>query len=932
MTLLLIVTLPLLGALLTWATTRAADLRFSAVVAALAPVAVLALVLSLLPAILAGEVIAAEWRWIDTIGLTIAFRMDGLAMLFALLIVGMGLLVMLYARYYFAGKHGGAHFYALTLVFMASMLGIVTSGNLLFMLVFWEMTSLVSFLLIGFHSDQRPARRGARLTLVITGGGGLALMAGVILIGQAVGSYQLSDVLAAGDTLREHRQYPLILSLVLLGAMTKSAQFPFHLWLPHAMTAPTPVSVYLHSATMVKAGIFLLARLHPVLAETPLWLYSVSSVGMATLLTGAFVAMFKHDTKGLLAYSTVSHLGLITLLLGMGTRMGLIVGLFHLLNHALFKAPLFMMAGIVEQSTGTRDMRRINGMWHFMPYLGVLTGVAAASMAGLPLLNGFLSKKMFFAETMVSPFTGVLAWLTPSLAAVAGLLSVAYSARIFHNVFFNGAPRDLPIWPPKSPGVGILIPVTLLSAACIVVGIVPQYVVHTLLKLAAEAALGGELPQYNLGLLHRFNLPFLMSALALTGGLAMYVARRQLFAIYDRLPEVDAKENFEWLMLQAGTFAERLVHRLENGSVQRYIALVLLSALITMGTALAGMTEWRGAEVLTPLDPMTVFGTVLLMACALGVAVGHRHRFLALLLTGAAGLFVTLTFARFSAPDLALTQLSVEVMAVIIMMLALSFLPQMTPAESSVPRRVRDLALAGLSGLGMAVVAYAVMTRPTQSISGFFLARSVPEGGGSNVVNVILVDFRGFDTLGEITVLGIAAVAVFALTRNLQLKDRVPQERGQYWASEPHPMILRMIARPILPVTIMVSAYIFLRGHNMPGGGFIAGLITAVALSLQYMAGSLAWAHSCMLTPFRPLVGGGILLAALTGLGSLAAGAPFLTSWFGHYRLPVLGDFELVTALLFDLGVFITVVGATMLILANMGKLMTLQGPGKEIG
>lgn len=932
MTLLLLVTLPLLGALLTPVVALRQALWLPALTAALVSLTVLILALSLLPAILAGNVIVVEWRWVDAIGLDIAFRMDGLAMLFALLIVGIGLLVILYARYYFAGKSGGGRFYALMLVFMASMLGIVTAENLLFMLVFWEMTSLVSFLLIGFHTDRRPARRGARLTLVITSGGGLALMAGVILIGQIVGSFHLSEILAAGDTLREHRQYPLILSLVLLGAMTKSAQFPFHLWLPHAMTAPTPVSVYLHSATMVKAGIFLLARLHPVLADTSLWLYSVSSVGMATLLTGAFVAMFKHDTKGLLAYSTVSHLGLITLLMGMGTKMGLIVGLFHLLNHALFKAPLFMMAGIVENSTGSRDMRDINGLWYHMPFLGVLTAIAAASMAGLPLLNGFLSKKMFFAETMVSPFTGPLAWLVPTLAAVAGLLSVAYSVRIFHNVFFNGEPRNLPIWPPKLPGVGILIPVALLAAACIVVGIVPQYVVHTLLQIAAEAALGDELPQYNLGLLHRFNLPFLMSALALTGGLVMYMARRQLFAIYDRLPEVDAKENFEWLMHQVGTFAERQVHRLENGSVQRYIAFVLMSALIMMGSTLTAMTEWRGPLALTPLDPVTVFGIVLLMATALGAAIGHRNRLFALLLMGTAGLLVTLTFARFSAPDLALTQLSVEVMAVIIMMLALSFLPQTTPPESSSVRRMRDLVLAAVSGLGVAGIAFAVMTRPSRSISEYFLTHSVPEGGGANVVNVILVDFRGFDTLGEITVLGIAAVTVFALTRNLQLKDRVPQERGQYWASDPHPLILRMIARPILPLTLMVSAYIFLRGHNLPGGGFIAGLITAVALSLQYMAGSLAWAHTRMLTPFRPLVGGGILLAALTGLGSLAVGAPFLTGWFAHYHLPVLGDIELATALLFDFGVFTTVVGATLLILANLGKIMTLQGPGKEIG
>ncbi|TVP57122.1 MAG: monovalent cation/H+ antiporter subunit A [Halomonadaceae bacterium] len=931
MALLLIVLLPVLGALFTGAF-AGNNARLNSLIAMLAPLVSLALALSLLPAILQGELVLAHWQWLPRLDLALSLRMDGLAMLFALLIIAMGLLVLLYGHFYFSGKpKDNQRFNGLLLLFMTAMLGIVTSENLLLMLVFWEMTSLVSFLLIGFKADQRAARRGARMTLVITGGGGLALLAGMVLIGQIIGSYQLSDVLASGDQIRQHSHYPLILLLVLLGAMTKSAQFPFHFWLPHAMTAPTPVSAYLHSATMVKAGIFLLARFHPVLAETDLWLYSVSTVGMATLLTGAFVAMFKHDIKGLLAYSTISHLGLITLLLGMGTRMGLIVGLFHLLNHAMFKAPLFMMAGIVEKATGSRDMQLINGLWRYMPYLMVLTGICAAAMAGLPLLNGFLSKKMFFAETLQSPFTGVLGWLTPTLAAVAGLLSVAYSVRIFHNVFFNGLPRDLPVFPPRPPARGILIPVTVLTLACIVVGLVPQYVVHTLLQQAAHAALGAPLPAYNLGLLHRFNLPFLMSALALTGGLVMYLYRRQLFAIYDRMPEVDAKENFEWLMLRAGNFAERQVHRLENGSLQRYGALLVATCLVLAGSALTGLTTWGGG-VTTPADPVTVLAAVILMAAAVAAVVIHRQRLLALLLIGTCGLFVTLLFARFSAPDLALTQLSVEVMAVIIMMLALSFLPQTSPRESSSLRRLRDLILAVATGSGVAVLAYTVMTRPAQSISGFFLDNSLTGGGGSNVVNVILVDFRGFDTLGEITVLAIAAMAVFALTRNLQLKERVTRESGSYWASEPHPVILRMIARPVLPVALMVAGYIFLRGHNLPGGGFIAGLVASVALSLQYMAGGLVWAHQRMLTAFRPLIGAGLLLALATGLGSLAFGAPFLSSWFNHYHLPLLGEVELATALLFDLGVFMTVVGATLLILANLGNLMTLDGPGKEIG
>jgi multicomponent K+:H+ antiporter subunit A len=931
MTLLSIVALPLIGALLVPLLARARNPLIPAIGSGIVTLAALSLLLLQAPMVLSGELITSEWAWIPSIGLSVAFRLDALALFFATLITGMGLLIILYAHFYFAGKPGAGRFYALMLAFMGAMLGIVTSENLLFMLIFWEMTSLVSFVLIGFHSDQRPARRGARMTLVITGGGGLALLAGIVLMGSIVGSFNLTDILAAGDELRAHAHYPLILTLVLLGAMTKSAQFPFHLWLPNAMTAPTPVSAYLHSATMVKAGIFLLARLHPALADTDAWLYSVSTVGMATLLTGAFIAMFKHDTKELLAYSTVSHLGLITLLMGLGTATALVAGLFHLLNHALFKAPLFMMAGTVEKATGTRDMRRINGLWRHMPLLTVMSAITAASMAGLPLFNGYLSKKMFFIESLDANVVSPLNWLTPVLAAIAGLFSAAYSFRIFHNVFFNGQPRELPIWPPRKPALGIQVPIILLAAGCLLVGWQAEGIVHGLIRAMATASSGVRAPAYDMGQLHHVGTAFYMSLAALIGGLILYALRERLFELYDQLPPADAREIFEWLMTRAGNGAERFVHALENGSVQRYIALIILTAIIMAGPVLTKVV-WYGPKPITPADPLTILGAILMMATAFGVVLGHRNRIFALLLLGSAGLFVTLTFARFSAPDLALTQLSVEVIAVIIMMLALSFLPQTTPVESSWLRRSRDSIIAVLGGLGTGLVSFAIMTRPQDSISDFFLEQSVPGGGGSNVVNVILVDFRGFDTLGEITVLGIAAMAVFALTRNLQLKHRIPNERDQYWASNPHPLILRTMARPILPIALMVSAYIFLRGHNMPGGGFIAGLITVVALSLQYMAGSLAWAHERMLTSFRPLIGGGILLACVTGLGSLVMGREFLTSWFGHYELPVLGHIELATALLFDLGVFTTVVGSTMLILANLGKLMTVSGPGKEIG
>ncbi|MCH8498408.1 MAG: monovalent cation/H+ antiporter subunit A [Marinobacter sp.] len=930
MQLALLILMPLLGALLP-AVRRHDPVVRLAVLAALPALASLMLLLSLLPQVLAGETLLWTREWVPTLGLSVSLRLDGLAWLFATLITGIGCLIILYARFYFAGKSTAGRFYTLILLFMAAMLGIVLSENLLVMLVFWELTSLVSFLLIGFSWDKRGARRGARMSLVITAGGGLALLAGIVLLGQVVGSYQLTDVLAAGDEIRAHAQYPLILSLILLGAFTKSAQFPFHLWLPHAMAAPTPVSAYLHSATMVKAGLFLMARLHPALADTELWFTLVTITGMLTLMVGAFVAMFMHDIKGLLAYSTVSHLGLITLLLGLGTPMALAAALFHLVCHALFKAPLFMMAGYVDQATGSRDMQQINGLWRYMPALMVLTAIPAAAMAGLPLMSGYLSKKMLFVESLQVSSPDWATLVIPVWVTLAGLFSVAYSIRIFHNVFFNGKPVELPIYPPKKISNSALSPLFLLAAATLAVGLAPQLAYQWLVQPAVSAANGLPLPPYDFSQLGA-RLPLLMGIVALIGGLLFYMARNPLFAIHARLPEVDAKEIFEWLMQRCIRFSQHQVYGLENGSLQRYLALLLGTAVVMGFWATEGFRDWQGSIALQPLDAMTLLGGLILCGAAFGVAIFHHQRLPALLLLGVTGLFVTLTFARFSAPDLALTQLSVEVMAVVIMMLALSFLPQQSPSESRWPRVSRDLIIAGVAGLGVALFAFAILTRPMESISSFFLANSVSGGGGTNVVNVILVDFRGFDTLGEITVLGIAAVAVFAFTRDLHLKERAVPIADENWVAEPHPIILSMVARLVLPIAFLVSAYIFLRGHNLPGGGFIAGLVTAVALTLQYMAGGLAWAQSRMVMQFRPLIGAGLLVALFTGLASWVFGYPFLTSAFGYVHWPLIGKFELASALVFDLGVYLTVVGATLLILANLGKLMTVAGPGKEIG
>ncbi len=882
----------------------------------------LALLAPLLPPVFGGETLVHSWAWIPSLGVTLAFRLDGLSMMFALLILVIGLLIILYARYYLNPRDCMGRFYAYLMLFMGSMLGVVLSENLIQMVVFWELTSLSSFLLISYWQHRAEGRQGARMALAITGGGGLALFGGVILLGHIVGSYQLSDVLAAGDIIRAHPLYLPTLLLILLGVFTKSAQFPFHFWLPHAMAAPTPVSAYLHSATMVKAGVFLLARLYPALSGSTEWFMLVSGAGLATLLLGAYTALFKHDLKGLLAYSTLSHLGLITLLFGLSTPLAAVAGVFHIINHATFKASLFMAAGIIDHEAGTRDMRRLNGLWKYMPHTALLAMVAAAAMAGVPLLNGFLSKEMFFAETVhVAQLTAV-GWLLPALATLAGVFSVAYSLRFIHDVFFNGEPVDLPKTPHEPPR-WMKVPVEVLVALCLMVGMLPAFTVAPLLAVAATGALQATPPQYSLALWHGFTPELGMSAVALTLGILVYIGRKPLFALHERtVGRLDARAVYNALQGALLHANSALIARIETGSLQRMALLTVLVA-VAAGTVgfLGSNAPLTGTRAGLPLDPVSLLAALALIAAALGTAALHRQRLVALVLIGVVGLVVSLAFVKFSAPDLALTQLSVEVVTLVLLLLALHYLPQHSPPESSNARRLRDMALALAAGGGAAALTWAVLTRPYEHIAGYFLENSVPGGGGHNVVNVILVDFRGFDTLGEITVLGLAGLGIYALLKGLRLPLRRADERGVDWSSDAHPPIMATLSRLLLPLALLVSVYIFLRGHNMPGGGFIAGLITAVALILQYLANGIDWTRGRVPANAHPLIGSGLLIATLTGLGSWVFGYPFLTSTHGHLHWPLIGEFELASAMAFDLGVYLVVVGATLLILIHLGKL-----------
>jgi len=887
----------------------------AALVAGLTLLAVTGAALAAWPAIAAGQVPRASLPWLE--GVPFVLRMDGLALAFVLLVGGIGALVALYAHYYLAAEDPAPRFFASLLAFAGAMLGVVLAGNLVLLVVFWELTSITSFLLIGYWQHRADARNGARMALAVTGGGGLCLLAGVLLIGHIVGSYDLDRVLAAGDAIRAHPLYLPALVLVLLGAFTKSAQVPFHFWLPHAMAAPTPVSAYLHSATMVKAGVFLLARLHPALGGSDAWFWIVGGTGLATLVFAAWVAIFQHDLKGLLAYSTISHLGLITLLFGLDEKLAVVAGVFHILNHATFKASLFMAAGIVDHEAGTRDMRVLKGLWRPMPITATLAIVASAAMAGVPLANGFLSKEMFFAETLALETRGAVGTVVPILATLAGAFAVAYSARFIHDVFFSGVAGGLPRTPHEPPRF-MRVPVEILVVVCLAVGVVPALTIGPLLAIAAAPAVGGALPEYSLALWHGFNLPLLMSALALVGGLLLYYVLQRGRGLHrlESLP-MSAKRAFD--ATQRGTLrlAERVVRALPYERLRGMLGFIFVAAIAAAAWPLArdGFGHAAATAVVSPSGPAPGIAAVALwvvgVVAALAVVIVYRQRLVALILVGAVGLVVSLTFVLLSAPDLALTQLLVEVATVLLMMLVLHYLPARSPPEPGRWRKIGDAAIALVAGVGTTAIVHAVLTRPFRSISPYYLEKSLSEGGGTNAVNVIIVDFRGFDTLLEITVLAIAGLIVHVLLGRFRVPDSFEPARRD---SAFNPLMLRAAARVILPFGALVAVYLLLRGHNLPGGGFIAGLVLAIVLILVRVAGSAALPPAGTLR-HAAVIGAGLAVAAGTGLGAIALGYPFLTSTFGHPVLPLVGEVPLASAALFDLGVFITVVGATLLAL-----------------
>lgn len=740
-----------------------------------------------------GEVLRVAYRWFsipggwfgtssDGVDINFGFSLDGLSLLFVLLVTGIGALVLFYAGSYLGKDEDQGAFFSYLMLFVGAMLGVVMADNLFILYLFWEATSFTSFLLIGFWSHRDESRAGALKALLVTVSGGLALLAGSVLILVITGSADLPTILAGSDALHASPLYPVVLLLVLLGAFTKSAQVPFHLWLPNAMEAPTPVSAYLHSAAMVKAGIYLIARMSGILGGGTLWVLVVSVVGITSLVLGAYLALRQTDLKAILAYSTISQLGLIVSLFGLGTPAALAAAMFHILNHSVFKAALFMMVGIVDHQTHSRDVRLLKGMGAFMPVTAVIALIASLALAGVPPLNGFISKEMFFAASLetgdvVSSIPGgtVLAYVFPVFAVIGSILTFIYSLRISHGVFYRKGKHGLERKKGTrltDPPVSLWAAPAVLAVGAVVLGVAPGIVEANVIASAVHAMLGpADIPA--LALWHGVNLPLLMSGAVVAFGLVAYARSDALEGTLQRLPtRPNMNVIYDRALDTLTKVAEFVEARLMTGFTRDYIAYLLGFLLVLLFVTVIGVggfslqTDWPPSGA---LEWSEFLFAVLIAAVALSVPV-FRSRVAAIIALGAIGTSLVILWALFRAPDLALTTLVVEPVTLLLFLLVFVYLPRL--GRDVFPRVARRLNLLIAGGTGAAVTLLLLGARglrTTRPIADWYIENSLPAANGSNVVNVILVDFRGFDTMFEITVLALAGLGVYILS-NLRFR------------------------------------------------------------------------------------------------------------------------------------------------------------------
>ncbi len=748
------------------------------------PIALFVYFLSYVNDVRNDEAIRATMPWIPSIHISFDVYVDGLSLLFALLITGIGTLVVLYSIYYLQkGKEQLGHFYVYLLLFMGAMLGVVLSDHLIALYVFWELTSISSFLLIAYWYTRDRSRYGAQKSMLITMFGGLLMLGGFVALAIAGGTYHIRELIST--PLTEHPLFIPALFLILFGAFTKSAQFPFYIWLPDAMEAPTPVSAYLHSATMVKAGIYLIARLTPIFAVSSFWVWTVALVGLVTLCWASFLASKQTDLKAILAFSTVSQLGLITSLLGVGGlafhydwmeenifMVAVLAAIFHLFNHATFKGSLFMVVGIVDHETGTRDIRRLGGLMTVMPMTFTIALIGSLSMAGLPPFNGFLSKEMFFTAMLRAREVAGWAAILPIVAWIASIFTFLYSALFVSRTFFGTYKPHLLKKEAHEAPIGMLIAPIVLALLVIFIGIVPNVLSESILAPAVYAVLYGlfapnEAVDVYISHWHGFTPELFMTIGVLLFGLLLYRTFSKWKKVYARLSERMSlnflyDQSFVWMERGARAFTSRIM----TGSMRTYLMYIFASLVVLLLFTIGLSEQWNIS--LSHLASVRVYEVVLALAmiAATITTVMAKSRLTAIVSLGAVGYSVALFFVLFRAPDLALTQLVIETISVALFLLCFYHLPKFSQKQESVGFNVGNALISVAVGVTVSVIAFfAYAGKHFDSISQYYVDNTYEKAAGKNMVNVILVDFRGFDTLFEICVLAIAALGIYAMVK-----------------------------------------------------------------------------------------------------------------------------------------------------------------------
>jgi multicomponent Na+:H+ antiporter subunit A len=881
-------------------------------VLALIPAALFVGFIGLATTIEAGRSITERHLFAPALGVEFTLRLDGFALLFCLLVTGIGAFVVIYAGAYLSehSRDARARFFTLILLFMTAMLGAVLADDMIVLFFFWEATSVLSFLLIGFDAGSASARRAALMSLRITVGGGLALLAAIILIGAELGTYSMGEVISRAPELGQSPWIVPIIFGLFIGAFTKSAQFPFHFWLPNAMQAPTPASAYLHSATMVKLGVYLLARFEPVIGAVPGARDVLVGVALVTMVTGAFQALRAENFKSVLAYSTVTSLGILMMLVGLDGPMAGVATVGFILAHALYKATLFFCAGTVLHATGLSKLRHMGGLRRFLPVTAVAAALASLSMAGLPPFLGFISKEFLFEAQIQSSRDAV-----PVAAAVlVNAVIVGVAGVVTLRPFFLGDGRVREVKHREVPGL-VAGPVVL-ALLGLVISLEPDWVSRAVLR-PAVAAIYGSPVDVKVGLWHGVTPMLVLSSVVIGVGALIFAfwipIHRQLQQ--SPLHRFDVEHGYDALLRRISRLAAATSQRMQHGDLRGYMWVAIAAALafgVYGAVASGSVPRLPAAWGELRIGP----AAAALVGLAGGIAATRARSLLAAMIAvGLAGLITALIFMMNGAPDLALTQFAVESLVVVLLTVALFVVPLRAPSTRTRSERASDAALAAACAVAMFVVLLD-MSASTQpgDISRFFGERSYVAAFGRNVVNVILVDFRGFDTLGETAVIALSAMIAWSL-----LGPRDTREEQSRIRSSRAAFILTFTSPVFFWLLLALSIVVLLRGHNEIGGGFVGGLTAALAFAIVSLAHGVESARAKLRLHPLSLAGGGLLLALLSGLPGLLVRGDFLSHvWID---MNVLGlQVKQGTTLLFDLGVYTAVLGTVLSFLFGLRR------------